>query len=100
MLDILAAILSGGKSTHEITQLPAEYGLSQIFIAIDLKKMQHFQSIHTIIDGIIKDYLQSIPFDENSVVTYPGERVLQNRQRNLEFGIPVQESVWERILQL
>ena len=39
-------------------------------------------------------------FDKTSVVTYPGERVLQNRQRNLEFGIPVQESVWERILQL
>jgi 3-dehydro-L-gulonate 2-dehydrogenase len=100
LLDILAAILSGGKSTHEITQLPAEYGLSQIFITIDLKKLHHFQSIQSIIDGIIKDYLQSIPFDKTSIVTYPGERVLQNRQRNLEFGIPVQESVWERILQL
>ena len=100
LLDILAAILGGGKSTHEISKLPAEYGLSQVFITIDLKKLHHFQSIQFIIDGIIKDYLQSVPFDENGVITYPGERVLQNRQRNLEFSIPVQESVWERILQL
>jgi 3-dehydro-L-gulonate 2-dehydrogenase len=76
------------------------YGLSQVFITIDLKKLHHFQSIQSIIDGIIKDYLQSVPFNENAAISYPGERVLQNRQRNLEFGIPVQESVWERILQL
>jgi len=100
LLDILAAILGGGKSTHEISQLPAEYGLSQVFIAIDLKKLQHFQSIESIIAGIINDYQQSVPFDENGAITYPGERVLQTRKHNLEFGIPVQESVWERILQL
>jgi len=100
LLDILAAILGGGKSTHEISQLPAEYGLSQVFIAIDLKKLQHFQSIESIIDGIINDYQQSVPFDKNGAITYPGERVLQTRKHNLEFGIPVQESVWERILLL
>jgi 3-dehydro-L-gulonate 2-dehydrogenase len=100
LLDILVAMLGGGKSTYEISQLPAEYGLSQVFIAIDLKKLQHFQSIESIIDGIINDYQQSVPFDKNGAITYPGERVLQTRKHNLEFGIPVQESVWERILLL
>ncbi|MGZ3950608.1 MAG: 3-dehydro-L-gulonate 2-dehydrogenase, partial [Flavisolibacter sp.] len=36
LLDILSAILSGGLSTHEITARRIEYGLSQVFVAIDL----------------------------------------------------------------
>jgi 3-dehydro-L-gulonate 2-dehydrogenase len=100
LLDILAVILSGGKSTAEISKTTAEYGLSQVFIAIDLKKLHHYTTIQTLIENIISDYQQSVPFNDDATITYPGERVLQTRKRNREVGIPVQQKVWERIQQL
>ncbi len=100
LLDILAAVLSGGLSTHEISKREAEYGLSQVFISINLKKLPHHSSIPGIIENIINDYKQSIPQDSKTVITFPGERVLRTRKQNLENGIPVMPEVWNQILKL
>ena len=100
LLDILAAVLAGGLSTHAISRREAEYGLSQVFIAINPKQLPHYSSLPLIIDNIISDYKQSALQDNNSSVTYPGERVLQTRKRNLEKGIPVVQKVWDEILKL
>jgi 3-dehydro-L-gulonate 2-dehydrogenase len=100
LLDILAAVLSGGLSTNEISKQEAEYGLSQVFISINLKKLSHHSSVPAIIENIIADYKQSVPQDGNSSITYPGERVLRTRKQNLEKGIPVMPEVWNQILKL
>ncbi len=100
LLDILAAILSGGLSTAEISKNEAEYGVSQIYIAIDTSKFPHSSSIPQIINGIIEDYHSSTPGPETNQVRYPGERSLQTRKENLEKGIPVNKQVWEDILKL
>src|SRR5687768_617176 len=98
LLDILATILSGGLATHEISKREVEYGLSQLFVAIDIKRLPQHSAIPTIIDNVITDYKQSVPQDAITSITYPGERVLQTRQRNLEKGIPVMQQVWNEIL--
>jgi 3-dehydro-L-gulonate 2-dehydrogenase len=100
LLDILAAILSGGLSTQEISKREAEYGLSQVFVAIDMAKLPGHSVIPMLIENVITDYKQSIPRDAFTSITYPGERVLQTRERNLNKGIPVMQQVWEDILQL
>lgn len=100
LLDILAAVLAGGLSTHAISRREAEYGLSQVFIAISLQKLPHHSSIPMIIENIIADYRQSLPQENNASITYPGERVLRTRKRNLESGIPVVKKVWDEILEL
>ena len=100
LLDILAAILSGGLSTKEISKQESEYGLSQVFISIDIKNLAHHSVIPKLIDEVITDYKQSIPQDEFTSITYPGERVLQTRERNLKKGIPVMRQVWDTILKL
>ena len=100
LLDILATILSGGLSTHEISKREVEYGLSQLFVAIDIKRLPQHSAIPKIIDNVITDYKQSVPQDAITSITYPGERVLQTRQRNLEKGIPVMQQVWNEILKL
>lgn len=100
LLDILAAVLAGGLSTHVISRREAEYGLSQVFIAISLQKLPHHSSIPMIIENIIADYRQSLPQENNASITYPGERVLRTRKRNLESGIPVVKKVWDEILEL
>lgn len=99
MLDILATILSGGKSTHEISK-EKETGVSQVFIAIDISKLKNYPLIQSSIENIIKDYHDSLPVNEKSDITYPGERVLRTRKKNTEAGIPVEDSIWNEILQL
>jgi 3-dehydro-L-gulonate 2-dehydrogenase len=96
LLDILAALLSNGLSTHEISQKETEHSVSQVFIAIDLSKLGE----QSIIQKIISDYLQSIPMNDKTKITYPGQRVIETRKINKEKGIPVLNDVWERVLQL
>ena len=100
LLDVLASILSGGSPTSEISKREIETGLSQIFIAIDISKLQNHSSISQLINNIINDYRQSATIDEKSKIMYPGERVLQTRKNNLANGIPVIKNIWEEIISL
>ena len=99
LLDLLATILSAGQSVHEISRHEVEHGLSQVFIAIDINKLDR-SAIKLAVDRIIEDYHQSIPVDESKQVLYPGERVLATRKRNLSDGIPVDKVVWNKIKSL
>lgn len=96
LLDILAAILSGGKSVHEIAQREGECSLSQVYIAIDSSKMASAPVINKALDSIINDYHQSAA-EEKKRITYPGERVMQTRKSNLTNGITVLQKVWDEI---
>jgi 3-dehydro-L-gulonate 2-dehydrogenase len=100
LLDMLAAILSGGLSTHEITSREIEYGLSQVFIAINVLKLGDHSAMAVVLENIIHDYHQSIAADPNNKIIYPGERVLETRKRNEKEGIPVLKGVWEEIMKL
>jgi 3-dehydro-L-gulonate 2-dehydrogenase len=97
LLDLLATILSGGLSTAQISTKEVEYGLSQVFIAIDITKLPHHSAIPVLLEGVINDYLQSIPQNDKSRITYPGERVLQTRLDNQRNGIPVLKQVYDQI---
>lgn len=97
LLDILSAVLSGGLSTFEITKEKAEFGLSQIYIAIDISKFPNHTAIGAAVENSIRDYHLSLPSDTSQKITYPGERVLQTRILNLRNGIPVQQKLWDII---
>jgi 3-dehydro-L-gulonate 2-dehydrogenase len=100
LLDLLAAVLSGGLSVHEISKRSIEYGLSQVFISINIKNLSNYSAIQVLIESIINDYKESLPESEQASVIYPGERVLKNRKKNLENGIPVMKKVWDEIQSL
>jgi 3-dehydro-L-gulonate 2-dehydrogenase len=100
LLDILAAILSAGRSTHQIKNCASEHSVSQVFIAIDLKKLHNFTAIGNSIDQIIEDLHRSNPENPTEKIRYPGESVLQVRKENLEKGILVNIASWERLLKI
>jgi len=100
LLDLLAAVLSGGLATNEISKKDAEHSLSQIFIAIDIAKLGHASAIPQIIQQVIDDYKQSMPANEKYGITWPGERVLAARKKNIEEGIPVVNAIWQQVLLL
>ncbi|NQU88660.1 MAG: 3-dehydro-L-gulonate 2-dehydrogenase, partial [Mariniphaga sp.] len=98
LLDILATILSAGLSTYKLSQKEAEYAVSQVFIAIDITQLSNFPAIEKTINGIIIDFKNSVPVNEQAKIRYPGERVIDTRKHNLKNGIPVLKKVWEEIL--
>jgi 3-dehydro-L-gulonate 2-dehydrogenase len=97
LLDILATVLSGGISTHEVGSCVTESGISQVFIAIQLKNLHNFPAIGKSIDGIIMDLKNSVPEDEGSRIRFPGESIIEIKKDNLTNGIPVNHDIWNKI---
>lgn len=100
LLDLVATVLSGGLSTHEITNREIEYGLSQVFIAFDISKLGTNPMIAGAIENVINDYHQSILADEKEKIVYPGEQSLEKRKDNSTNGIPVMQKIWNEIINL
>jgi len=100
LLDILTTVLSGGFAGYEITKSKIETNISQLFITIDISKLSNHSLISKTVEGIIDDYHQSEKADASKKITFPGERVLQSRKRNLANGIPVLKKVWDKIMEL
>lgn len=101
VLDLMAAILSGGNTVTEIGQkYQEEIGLSQVFLAIDPEKMQDSSLTDAAIRRVAEDIQASLPAVEGRAITYPGERTLETRQKNLKQGIPILDNVWGKILAL
>jgi 3-dehydro-L-gulonate 2-dehydrogenase len=91
MLDMMAALLSGGRATHEIPVHPEqETGLSQVFMAIDVSLLNAPATTPGTVDAIL----------EGLQTRYPGERTLETRRQNLEQGIPVEPSIFELVRSL
>ena len=95
LLDIMATILSGGLSTHEISRCKVEYSMSQVFIAINISSLQNFPAIDNSIHQIIEDLQKSVPVNVATKIRYPGENVVQTRNINLKNGIPVNREIWD-----
>jgi 3-dehydro-L-gulonate 2-dehydrogenase len=96
LLDMVAALLSGGRATHEIPAVPEqETGLSQLFLAIDPSSLGGSEGGSTVVDRILADLHASGRADEP--VRHPGERTLETRRRSMRDGVPVDEGVWEEV---
>lgn len=97
VLDVLATVLSGGKSTAEITKGEHESGISQVFICI---KPNSSEQTEGLIDEIINYTKTSIPEYEGASISYPGEGTIKTREKNLAEGVPVDERIWNEVLKM
>lgn len=100
LLDILAAILSGGLSVHEISKSKSEYSLSQVFIGMNIRGLSNFPTINEALGKIITDLHRSIPVNESAKVRYPGENISSIRHKHERNGIPVSRKIWKEIEKL
>jgi len=100
VLDLTAAALAGGRTSYQVGKLPYETELSQVFIAVDLSGFPDEAAIKNTISETLEDLHSSEPRDPDQKVRYPGEGMLRTREENLKLGIPVEESVWNRVLEL
>jgi len=98
LLDMLAAMLSGGLAAHQIPRDPLrESGISQIFLAIDPSSLASQQELTRIVEGILNSLREATPVNPQKPIRYPGEQTLQLREENLRLGVPVDPEIWQRI---
>lgn len=88
----MASLISGGDSTHEISQRGTETSVTQVFLAIDITSQMGA--------AIINDLLDTTAIEETAKVRYPGENMAATRKHNLKQGIPVETEFWQSILDI
>ena len=92
MIDLLVTGLSGGRSVADITASENEYGVTQLFIAINAPHLT---------DQMVENILQFTKGGaSNGTIKYPGENVLAARKKSSLEGIAVNESIWQKVLSL
>ncbi|WP_353068686.1 3-dehydro-L-gulonate 2-dehydrogenase [Tunturibacter empetritectus] len=98
VLDMLAAMLSGGLATHQIPSDPLrESGLSQVFLAISPTAIADPDELTRIAEGILDSLHHATPADPNRPIRYPGEQTLQLREENMRLGVPVDPEIWQQL---
>jgi len=101
VLDLVGALLSGGDTVGDIgRKYDMEIGLTQVMIAIDPSRFIGKEKADALIERVIADMKSSEPVKAGGKIAYPGESSLKTRRENLKNGIPVVDSVWEKIKNL
>lgn len=98
VLDLVATVLSGGRSTAAIGKMTNdEYSLSQMFIALDANRIAGQDYLAAAVNEVLDNLHESTLVDPVKPVLYPGENSLAIRNTNLANGIPVDDGVWAKI---
>ena len=101
VLDLVATVLSGGRSVSAIGKMTSdEYSLSQMFIAMDATQIAGEDYLAAAVNEMLDNLHGSTRVDLAKPVLYPGENSLAIRNSNLANGIPVDDGVWAKIQSL
>ena len=98
VLDLIAAVLSGGKATHQITE--EESGLSQVFIGIDPRSLGAARAEAAIVEEVVAFVHGAAPVEPDGEVNYPGERSLATRRDAMANGVVVDAETWSRVKEM
>jgi 3-dehydro-L-gulonate 2-dehydrogenase len=99
VLDMIAAMMTLGRATHEIVPDPLlETGVSQMFLAINPGAFGPAPRAAQIADEIVASLHNSQAAAHGGKVRYPGEQTLATRKENMRLGLPVEAAVWAEIL--
>ena len=75
VMDLLAALLSGGLTTREIgIQGGDEYGLSQVFFALDVTRPAGAAAAQALVTSVLDDLHASTPVDADERCPLSGRR--------------------------
>ena len=100
MLDLIATLLSDGRSTAKVGEMEAEYGLSQVFICFDSNQLNENDRHQALVNEIINFVQAAEPVEEGATIEYPGSRTLKRRAKNLKDGIPINKAVWKKVAEM
>ena len=91
MLDLLAAVLTGGQSVEEVSRHEGEQNISQVFIAINIEHLwgdQYFSRIANLIFQL-----------ETDEIHWPGQSLNRTRAKNDIEGVTIPLHIWQAVLE-
>lgn len=98
VLDMIATLLSNGESVASVTEdMDDEYGVSQVFIAIEVDRLIPGATRSEKLARICDYVLSAERADPNVAVRLPGHEFKAIKADNEANGIPVDDTVWARI---
>ncbi len=100
VLDIIAALLSGGRATKDLSLTEDEKGPSQIYITINPCIFSDEGDNNNLINEILSYFKSAEAIDETTDIYYPGERVLINKKRNIKEGVEIDEKIFMKVNEL
>ena len=100
-LDVFAAMLSGGRATHEFSSdALQEVGQSQMFVAFAPESVAAKDEIARVVRGAAEALHAATPVEAGRVPRYPGEGTLRVRAESERLGVLVERKQWEAVLRL
>ena len=96
-LDLIVSLISGGRTTKDIGELPCETEVSQIFMAISLDAFPDHEDMERRIGETLSYIDSSLPREENVSIHYPGEGMKRTRCESMRLGVFAEDSVWEKV---
>ena len=95
-------MLSGGLATKGIDDagLGSCGSCAQVFMAFSPETIGGKDFTEKIVAELADQLHSAEPEEEGGEITYPGERTIKTRQKNMEEGIPVDENVWNTVKEL
>ena len=101
LLDLIASSTSLGNSACDVRDISGdENAISQTFLAINSRAVNDPKEEEAIANRLLAHLLDARPAIGFPAPRYPGQNVLKTRAENTEQGIPVENSVWQAILEL
>ena len=97
LLDSWAALVSGGDASGRIGGREPEYGVSQVYIAVDVARPGGQAVVDGTMDEIVADLHAAQAEEGVAGVRFPGEQVRRMRRESAAKGVPVDEAIWERV---
>ena len=98
VLDMIATLLSNGESVASVTEdMDDEYGVSQVFIAIEVDRLIPEGTREEKMKRICDYVLTAERSDPNVAIRLPGHEFPAYKNENEANGIPVDDTVWARI---
>ena len=100
LMDLVAAILAGGKATKDLLKSDNERGPSQIFIVINPQLFSSESENEKLINDILSFFKSAKPINGETKIHYPGERILNTKRKNIKEGLEIDENILNKVKEL